>query len=203
MQIAAVCSNVFIVPIIPLPVEGPDNVNCIASRYGLDGSGLERPWIGGIFCFSRKPRLTPGAYPASCKKVTGPHFWGNIEERWTSRLGVGRGARTACVNKAALCLGLGRPSEHSNEPSLCLKFGCHAECICLKAPTLIHLISLSLISATPFGALPHHHQGLCIFLLRYKRGCTSSILISRTAFVFFTDSLFLYNYAATSLFIIT
>ena len=40
--------------------------------------------------------------------------------------------------------------------------------ISLKAPNLMHLISLSLISPTRFGALLRHHQGQRIFLLQYR-----------------------------------
>jgi hypothetical protein len=40
--------------------------------------------------------------------------------------------------------------------------------ISLKAPILVHLISLSLISPTCFSALAHYRHGLHIFLLRNK-----------------------------------
>jgi hypothetical protein len=57
----------------------------------------------------------------------------------------------------------------------------------------MHFIILSLISPTRFGSLPHHHQGLRISCCETKHAvisrCASSILISRTAFMFFTHSL--------------
>ena len=60
--------------------------------------------------------------------------------------------------------------------------------ISLKAPTSMHLIRLGSISPTRFGALPPHHQGLRISCCQTEHAvvyrCTSSIWISRTAFMF-------------------
>jgi hypothetical protein len=46
-----------------------------------------------------------------------------------------------------------------------------------KAPTLVHLIGLSLISLMHFGASLHHHPGICISWCETKHimvyACTS------------------------------
>jgi hypothetical protein len=57
-----------------------DNSVGIATRYGLDGTGIESRWGAR---FSAPVQTDPGAQPASYTKVTGPRY------RWENRPGRG------------------------------------------------------------------------------------------------------------------
>ena len=48
--------------------KGRDSAVGIATRYGLDGPGIESPWGTR---FSAPVQTGPGAYPASCTTGTG------------------------------------------------------------------------------------------------------------------------------------
>ena len=52
-----------------LPLRGRDSSVCIATRYGLDGPGIESRWGAR---FSAPVQTCPGAHPASCIMGTGP-----------------------------------------------------------------------------------------------------------------------------------
>ena len=52
---------------------GRDSAVCIATRYGLDGPGIESRWGAR---FSAPVQTGPRAYPASCTMGTGSHFPG-------------------------------------------------------------------------------------------------------------------------------
>ena len=59
---------------------GRDSAVGIATRYGLDGPGIESRWGAR---FSAAVQTGPGAYPASCTMGNGSHSRGKAAGAWS------------------------------------------------------------------------------------------------------------------------
>ena len=72
--------NVFIYSYIYILYRGRDSSVGIATRYGLDGPGIES-WWGGARFFA-PVQTSSGAHPASCTMDTGSFLGGKSAGAW-------------------------------------------------------------------------------------------------------------------------